>query len=138
MISSSIGHQYFPSGIFPNLEATDKSRGQHGLTVLQAQAIFKLKPAPLIKHRDRALALAKIHGVSVKTVRDIWTGRTWYRETYHLDPSKPPMLDRLMKKMGRPKGVKDSKPRKKNANNEARSDNRRVVEHEGSMYAHVF
>ena len=51
--------------------------------------------------------------MSVKTIRDIWVGRTWYRETYHLDPSKAPVIDRLMKKAGRPKGVRDSKPRAK-------------------------
>ncbi len=46
--------------------------------------------------------------VSEKTVRDIWTGRTWSRETWHLDTSRNLQL----KQLGRPKGCRDSQPRK--------------------------
>ena len=104
-----------------NFKSTSIS-GSHGRAILtggQAQAIFGFRPQALSIHRDRASTLSRMYGVSVKTVRDIWKGRTWYRETYHLDPSKAPMIDRLMKKAGRPKGVKDSKPRaKKEASDE--------------------
>jgi hypothetical protein len=47
-------------------------------------------------------------GVSEKAIRDIWTGRTWAKETWHLDKSRSIEL----KKIGRPVGCKDAKPRK--------------------------
>ena len=46
--------------------------------------------------------------MSEKAVRDIWTGRTWSKETCHLDESRPFPT----KKMGRPLGRKDAQPRK--------------------------
>ena len=55
-----------------------------------------------------ASAIAKLYGVSEKAVRDIWTGRTWSKETWHLDESRPYPT----KKMGRPLGRKDGQPRK--------------------------
>ena len=55
-----------------------------------------------------ASAIAKLYGVSEKAVRDIWTGRTWSKETWHLDESRPFPT----KKMGRPFGRKDAQPRK--------------------------
>ena len=55
-----------------------------------------------------ATALSKHYGVSEKAVRDIWTGRTWSKETWHLDKSQPFPA----KKMGRPIGRKDAQPRK--------------------------
>ena len=55
-----------------------------------------------------ASAIAKLYGVSEKAVRDIWTGRTWSKETWHLDESRPIPT----KKMGRPLGRKDGQPRK--------------------------
>ena len=71
------------------------------------------KPNSQSRDTGKAGALARMYGVSSKTVRDIWLGRTWYRSTYSLDASKPPETERLAKKMGRPKGMKDSKPRSK-------------------------
>jgi hypothetical protein len=74
------------------------------LTEDQAIQIFKSKlDAP------SASKLATIYHVCEKTVRDIWTGRTWSRETCHLDPSRTLEI----KQTGRPKGCKDSQPRKK-------------------------
>ena len=55
-----------------------------------------------------AAVLSKLYGVSEKAVRDIWTGRTWSKETWHLDDSRPYPA----KKMGRPFGRKDAQPRK--------------------------
>ena len=55
-----------------------------------------------------AAAISKLYGVSEKAVRDIWTGRTWSKETWHLDESRPFPT----KKMGRPLGRKDAQPRK--------------------------
>jgi hypothetical protein len=95
-----------------------KPHGRAILTDEQAQQIFRYKPAPEDKTRKRAAALSKIYGVSVKTIRDIWSGRTWYRATCHLDQSKPLAPERLQKKAGRPKGAKDSKPRAKKSPND--------------------
>ncbi len=54
--------------------------------------------------------LATLYRVSEKTIRDIWTGRTWSRETWHLDTSRTLPL----KHPGRPKGwCMDTQPRKK-------------------------
>ena len=58
-----------------------------------------------------ATKMATVYGVSEKAVRDIWTGRTWARETWRLDTSRPLQL----KLVGRPKGCKDRNPRKKRA-----------------------
>ena len=71
-----------------------KGNGRAILTDEQAQEIFRRKPSPHSKGRERAAALARMYGVSIKTVRDIWVGRTWYRATYHLDASKPPAIER--------------------------------------------
>lgn len=97
--------------------------GRAILTDEQAQTIYRHKPGTASKRgvkvgtfQDRAAALAKMYGISVKTVRDIWIGRTWYRATYHLDTSRAPTIDRLLKKSGRPKGSKDSKPRVRKVN----------------------
>ena len=59
-------------------------------------------------HLMSAASVSKKYGVSEKAVRDIWTGRTWSKETWHLDASR----SRPLKKMGRPVGRKDAKPRK--------------------------
>ena len=60
--------------------------------------------------RPHATSVAREYGVSEKTVRDIWTGRTWSNETRHLDPHRPP---REAKPTGRPRGRQDSTPRKR-------------------------
>ena len=103
-----------------------KRHGRAILTEKEAQDIFKYKPATSSKEKYSAAVLARFYGVSVKTVRDIWVGRTWYRSTFHLDPSKPILADRLEKKPGRPRGAKDSKPRIRTlyrADNGSPSDN---------------
>ena len=81
------------------------------LSEQDARIIFQNKPLQESSDRRRADVLASLYGVSVKTIRDIWVGRTWYRSTCHLDPSKPVNLHRLQRKRGRPLGAKDSKPR---------------------------
>ena len=48
-------------------------------------------------------------GVSTKAVRDIWNGRTWSRETNHLDSRRTP---KDFKPIGRPKGSRDKLPRR--------------------------
>jgi hypothetical protein len=74
------------------------------LTQEQAVAIFRVKASA-----PSAVKIAAYFGISEKTVRDIWTARTWSQETSHLDPTRTVEL----KQIGRPKGCRDSKPRKK-------------------------
>ena len=73
------------------------------LTEIDAVNIFGMKSS------ISAIILSNAYGVSEKAVRDIWIGRTWRKETWHLDPSRALQIKRL----GRPKGSKDSQPRKK-------------------------
>ena len=73
----------------------------------------------LLKHRhgfptDHAAScfLAKKYSVSSKTIRDIWSGRSWLETTFDLwDTADRP--DRKL--VGRPKGSKNSKPKRFNA-----------------------
>ena len=73
------------------------------LTEADALDIFHCKA-----HLMSAASMSKKYGVSEKAVRDIWTGRTWSKETWHLDASR----SKPLKKMGRPVGRQDTKPRK--------------------------
>jgi hypothetical protein len=73
----------------------------------QAVTIFQAKTSAVT-----ADEVATVYGVSEKAIRDIWNGRTWSRETWHLDTSRPLHL----KLTGRPKGCRDSKPRKRRCN----------------------
>ena len=81
------------------------------LTDDQARQIFRCKPTTQLNGRYKAALLARTYGVSAKTVRDIWIGRTWYWATYSLDTTKPILTEKLQKKLGRPRGAKDTKPR---------------------------
>ena len=74
------------------------------LTQDQAIDIFNMKSSALT-----AVKIAGSYGVSEKAVRDIWKGRTWSRETRHMDTTRTVVL----KKVGRPIGRRDQKPRKK-------------------------
>ena len=62
--------------------------------------------------RSNAKRVAKLYGISSKTVKDIWMGKTWYRATHFLDPNRADAIQRLGKRPGRPKGAKDRKPRR--------------------------
>ena len=99
-----------------NRDKTLRARGSCGRAILShddAQTIYQSKPPQDVKDRSRASLLAQQFGVSVKTVRDIWLGRTWYRATFYLDQNQPFTPERLIKKPGRPPGAKDRKPRAK-------------------------
>jgi hypothetical protein len=74
------------------------------LTKSQAITIFQLK-----QKSSSATKVARSCGISEKTVRDIWTARTWASETWHLDPSR---TIKIKQHTGRPLGSRDSKPRK--------------------------
>ena len=62
-----------------------------------------------------ATKVADSYSVSEKAIRDIWTGRTWSTETHHLGTARTV----VQKQVGRPKGCRDQKPRKKRVVNSA-------------------
>ena len=80
------------------------------LTKENVQQIFdmKMKNYATCVHvkADNAIATAVKYGVSEKTIRDVWSGRTWCEITGM--PRNP--NHRLH--AGRPKGAKDKKPLK--------------------------
>ena len=89
---------------------------KRGLTSDEVIKIFTMKPFDLgrssWKDEGKGVSfIANLFGVSSKTIRDIWSGRTWYRETYHLDPYRSDATERLLRRPGRPKGSKDRKQR---------------------------
>ena len=83
------------------LSATPRARAK--LTQFDALDIYHCKGSV-----SSATAVSKLYGVCEKAVRDIWTGRTWSKETWHLDEARPLPI----RKMGRPLGRKDAQPRK--------------------------
>ena len=99
---------------------TVKQSARNVLRKEQVLEIFKRKMCDIVGRADwkslhsqpDASKVGKEFGVTAKAVRDIWTGRTWYRETLHLDPARPDARERLSKHVGRPKGSKDKKPRR--------------------------
>ena len=94
------------------LEASKVPKPRAILTEQQAVHIFELKQYTMSSHGKRPLSaagIARVFGVNEKTVRDIWKGRTWSRETWHLDCSR----QILIKQPGKPKGCKDTKQRQR-------------------------
>ena len=80
-----------------------RSKPQARLTEAQAIEIYQSR------HKQKsATFISKLYGVNEKTVRDIWSGRTWSKETWFLDTSRPA----LSKQVGRPRGRRDTKLRK--------------------------
>jgi hypothetical protein len=78
------------------------------LTEDQAIAIFRTKllnDSQFPPNRVSASDVSQQYGVNEKTIRDIWKGRTWLRETVHLDPSLISLCAKL-NLPGRPKGPK--------------------------------
>ena len=83
------------------------------LTPLQAVEIFMFRPDISLlsrKETPSGAQVGRLYGVSEKTIRDIWTGRTWKDTTAHLDKNRPITVP---KGRGRPKGSTDGKPRKR-------------------------
>ena len=87
-------------------DKSNPSKPRARLTEAEVLTIFGMKDTA-----PSSTCLANFYGVHEKTVRDIWTGRTWSRETWHLDAARAVHI----KSIGRPKGRKDSMPRKKRA-----------------------
>ena len=109
--------------------SSEKGRARTVLTKEEVIEIFKFKmktPASRSKTFSSAM-VGKLFGVSPKTIRDIWVGRTWYHATQHLDPARQDSLIRFCRQPGRPKGSKDARPRKctrrRTANSQPFQDN---------------
>jgi len=79
------------------------------LTKDQVHQIFALKEKSYVSNLHtkytNVTITSKAFGVSDKTIRDIWSGRTWCQETGM--PRKAHLRDHV----GRPKGSKDTTPR---------------------------
>jgi hypothetical protein len=79
-------------------------------TILTKQQVLEIFMVRLVNdssetgERVGARLLAEQYRVNEKTIRDIWSGRTWYRETLHLDPRRKLDPNRL-KAPGRPRGL---------------------------------
>jgi hypothetical protein len=104
-------HVRSPYAHDPSLLPESKTARAH-LTACQAVIIFKLRVdgsflSKLAK--PSAAEIGRQYGVSEKTIRDIWTGRTWKQETAHLDQGRPISVS---KGPGRPKGSKDGQKRR--------------------------
>ena len=70
--------------------------------VNQVISIFKMKNSSAL-----TTEVAVAYGVNEKVVRDRWKGRTWAKETFHLDKSRSLQIE----KVGRTIGCSDSRPR---------------------------
>ena len=89
---------------------TAAPRSRNILSREQAIEIFQLK-SNIKSMGVRTSLIAEQYGVSAKAIRDIWVGRTWYRDTFLLDTSRADAEERFMRKIGRPAGARDVKPR---------------------------
>ena len=82
-----------------------RSYSQRKLISDDAVRIFKLKLKQI-----KPSAVASVFNVSEKTIRDIWSARTWAKATEHLDPQR---CTSVKNKPGRPLGRKDTNKRVK-------------------------
>ena len=86
------------------------SKPQAKLCKEKALEIFKLLDISPASGKPNASFVAREYGVNEKTIRDIWTGRTWNEETQPLAINREP---KKREKAGRPLGCKDSVPRRR-------------------------
>ena len=89
-----------PSQQSQQCHTAGKNRGR--LTELEVQSIYLAK-----KQGMRATKIAGSFGVNEKTVRDIWSGRTWAKETLHFrhrDSERSGSLSRVFERK-QPKGT---------------------------------
>jgi hypothetical protein len=92
------------------MDAAPSHRPRLVLTELQARQIFQLKYSHGFPSSHSASSFfATQFKISSKAIRDIWKGRSWLKVTFDLwnTADRP-----IQKALGRPKGKKDSKPRK--------------------------
>ena len=88
--------------------------------------IYKMKTSSCSHTRKgpSASSLARSYNVNEKTVRDIWSARTWHDETLSLDLHRKP---KPAKPTGRPLGRKDSAPRKRKFSDDAENRHEQEV-----------
>ena len=75
------------------------------LSEQKAIEIFQIKldnDTRNVVERRSAASVARLYGVTEKAIRDIWSGRTWFRELMHLDPRRFKMAERF-RRPGRPR-----------------------------------
>ena len=95
-------------------DSTKCSRPRVVLSNQQAREIFELqKNHGFVSLHAASLVFSKKYHVSPKAIRDIWKGRSWLEATYNLWNATDRPERRII---GRPKGKKDSKPRKVKSN----------------------
>ena len=88
--------------------------GKHRARLSEQEVISIFKAKTL---GDGASKVGRDFNVSEKAIRDIWSGRTWAKETWHLEPSRPLNL----KPTGRPKGCKDKLSRQRRPGHDSAS-----------------
>ena len=119
----------------PSARRTPSSKPRAVLTCGKAVDIFRrsLPSAGCLFSAEKLTAtfVAQEYGINEKTVRDIWTGRTWYNETLHLDPHRP---HREAKTAGRPRGKRDSIPRRKYFGCESKKKDSATMHSEETLY----
>ena len=91
-----------------HLDPPMSRRARAKLTAASAVSIFLSR----FERPRSTKTIALAYGISEKTVRDVWNGRTWARVTSRIGastsrPGSPPPP------LGRPLGSKDSRPRKR-------------------------
>jgi hypothetical protein len=88
-----------------------KKRPRTKITEKLAIAIYEMK----LRNGKActAVEVGNLFGVSEKVVRDVWKARTWSIQTLHLDTKR----SSIIRKIGRPKGCRDSRPRNKSDKN---------------------
>ena len=97
------------------IQDSPKMQDISGFIVKSRARLTEASVLEIFKSKGNGLSASKIgvrYGINEKTVRDIWTGRTWLKETARLDPSGSIRLQKL----GRPIGSRDIKQLKKPSN----------------------
>ena len=123
----------------PERKDVKNCRKRASLTPETAAAIFKLcgfrqnlgpksQEAPMHTHTGRSVLVSRMFGISPKTVRDIWNLRTWRHVTSTLQVVAGegaqgtlcetaiqllPADSSVARPVGRPRGSKDSRPRRR-------------------------
>eukprot|EP00291_Cryptomonas_curvata_P006166 CAMPEP_0172183482 /NCGR_PEP_ID=MMETSP1050-20130122/19018_1 /TAXON_ID=233186 /ORGANISM="Cryptomonas curvata, Strain CCAP979/52" /LENGTH=214 /DNA_ID=CAMNT_0012857121 /DNA_START=126 /DNA_END=767 /DNA_ORIENTATION=+ len=91
----------------------------HKLSILQDHGARNCPESLYVCLRGRSGFVSSDFNVSPKTIRDIWTRRTWQRATCHLWEDEDSLLTTNPEAIskaefrGRPRGARDTRPRKR-------------------------
>jgi hypothetical protein len=103
-------------------------------TILTLPQVIQIKSSHLYSKTlgSKGLTAAAVgisFGVSEKAIRDIWRGRTWVRETMHLDPASYATTVQMLRLPGRPKrhATKAVSDRNRNMANQSTSNTSEYV-----------